>query len=68
VPALPCEAPTPLFVVFHCLDTRVTPKECAHTQASSVTVSPVALEPLMDVAELADYLGIRVSTVYDWRV
>jgi excisionase family DNA binding protein len=21
----------------------------------------------MDVAELADYLGIRVSTIYDWR-
>ena len=26
------------------------------------------LEPLMDVAELATYLGIPVSTVYDWRV
>jgi len=26
------------------------------------------LEPLMDVAELASYLGLPVSTVYDWRV
>ncbi len=26
------------------------------------------LEPLMDVAELAAYLGLPVSTVYDWRV
>jgi len=26
------------------------------------------LEPLMDVAELATYLGIPISTVYDWRV
>jgi excisionase family DNA binding protein len=26
------------------------------------------LEPLMDVAELTAYLGIPISTVYDWRV
>jgi len=26
------------------------------------------LEPLMDVTELAAYLGLPVSTVYDWRV
>ena len=25
------------------------------------------LEPLLDVTELADYLGIPVSTLYDWR-
>lgn len=25
------------------------------------------LEPLLDVAELAAYLGVPVSTVYDWR-
>nr|WP_300146155.1 helix-turn-helix domain-containing protein [Propionicimonas sp.] len=25
------------------------------------------LVPLMDVAELAAYLGVPVSTVYDWR-
>ena len=25
------------------------------------------LEPLLDVRELAEYLGVPVSTVYDWR-
>ncbi len=25
------------------------------------------LEPLLDVSELAAYLGVPVSTVYDWR-
>ena len=29
---------------------------------------PWGLEPLMDVHELAAYLGIPISTVYDWRV
>ncbi|WP_158252955.1 MULTISPECIES: helix-turn-helix domain-containing protein [unclassified Cryobacterium] len=35
---------------------------------TSVAVSPEALELLMDVAELANYLGIPVSTVYDWHL
>ena len=26
------------------------------------------LDPLMDVTELASYLGIPSSTIYDWRV
>ena len=26
------------------------------------------LDPLMDVPELALYLGVSVSTIYDWRV
>ena len=26
------------------------------------------LEPLLTVAELADYLGVPVATIYDWRV
>jgi len=29
--------------------------------------SPWGLEPLLDIHELADYLGIPVSTIYDWR-
>ena len=29
--------------------------------------SPWGLEPLIDIGELADYLGIPVSTIYDWR-
>lgn len=26
------------------------------------------LEPLLTVTELADYLGVPVATIYDWRV
>jgi excisionase family DNA binding protein len=26
------------------------------------------LEPLLTIAELADYLGVPVATIYDWRV
>ncbi|GAB2517121.1 AlpA family transcriptional regulator [Paramicrobacterium agarici] len=29
--------------------------------------NPWGLEPLLDVGELAAYLGVPVSTVYDWR-
>ena len=29
--------------------------------------TPWGLEPLIDVGELATYLGIPVSTIYDWR-
>ena len=29
--------------------------------------NPWGLEPLLDVKELADYLCVSVSTVYDWR-
>lgn len=25
------------------------------------------LEPLLDITELAEYLGVPLSTVYDWR-
>ena len=35
---------------------------------NETTTATVSMEPLMDVAELANYLGIPVSTVYDWRV
>ena len=31
------------------------------------TTPPFGLEPLLDVNELAAYLGVPVSTVYDWR-
>lgn len=33
----------------------------------STADNPWGLEPLLDVNELAGYLGIPVSTVYDWR-
>jgi predicted DNA-binding transcriptional regulator AlpA len=29
--------------------------------------NPRGLEPLIDVNELAGYLGLPVSTIYDWR-
>jgi excisionase family DNA binding protein len=28
---------------------------------------PAGLEPFLDIRQLADYLGVPVSTVYDWR-
>ena len=30
--------------------------------------TPLGLEPLIGLPELAAYLGIPVSTIYDWRV
>ena len=27
----------------------------------------LGLEPLFDIGELASYLGVPVSTIYDWR-
>ncbi len=33
----------------------------------SPTGNPWGLEPLLDVGELAAYLGVPVSTAYDWR-
>ncbi|WP_307496577.1 helix-turn-helix domain-containing protein [Arthrobacter woluwensis] len=32
-----------------------------------ITENPWGLEPLLDVGEFAAYLGVPVSTVYDWR-
>lgn len=29
--------------------------------------NPWGLDPFLDVRELAEYLGVPVSTVYDWR-
>ena len=33
----------------------------------STADNPWGLEPLLDIGELAEYLGIPVSTIYDWR-
>lgn len=30
-------------------------------------INPHALEPLLNINELADYLGVPISTIYDWR-
>ena len=32
------------------------------------TTTDRGLEPLMNIEELADYLGVPVTTIYDWRV
>ncbi len=32
------------------------------------TLTACGLEPFIDIHELADYLGIPVQTIYDWRV
>lgn len=32
------------------------------------TVAVGGLEPLMSIDQLAEYLGIPVATIYDWRV
>ena len=39
---------------------------CMDTETPS-TDNPWGLEPLLDVKELAAYLHVPVSTVYDWR-
>ena len=38
------------------------------TSSSTASTDAWGLEPLMDITELATYLGIPISTVYDWRV
>ena len=38
------------------------------TSSSTASTDAWGLEPLMDINELASYLGIPISTVYDWRV
>lgn len=32
------------------------------------TTRPSGLEPLLSIEDLAEYLGIPVTTIYDWRV
>jgi excisionase family DNA binding protein len=46
------------------MDTDTAPNPSASNHSAS---NRWGLEPLLDVAELAGYLGVPVSTVYDWR-
>jgi len=39
----------------------------AHLSGMSTDMNPWDLEPLLSVGELAEYLGIPVATIYDWR-
>lgn len=49
---------------------------CRSSRASSdspehlvgMNTQELGLEPLMGVEELAEYLGVPVQTIYDWRV
>ncbi len=37
------------------------------TTNDTITGNLWGLEPLLDVGDLAAYLGVPISTVYDWR-
>ena len=39
----------------------------AHLGTMSTESNVCGLEPLLSVGELAEYLGVPVATVYDWR-
>ncbi len=42
--------------------------ETVHLIPMTATPPPhPGLEPLLDIGELAEYLGVPLSTIYDWR-
>ena len=45
---------------------RCAPREHGHT-THHPSYSSWGLEPLIDIGKLAAYLGVPVSTIYDWR-
>lgn len=53
-----------------CLRTSPSVAECAEhlVGMSTETTTRSGLEPLMSIEELAEYLGIPITTIYDWRV
>lgn len=34
----------------------------------TATTAVSGLDPLLSIADLAEYLGVPVATIYDWRV
>ena len=41
----------------------------AHLSVMKTTLQPASgLVPLMSIEDLADFLGVPVATIYDWRV
>lgn len=38
-----------------------------HLRGMKTNFTAHGLEPLLSVAELAEYLGVPVTTIYDWR-
>ena len=55
--ALPCAARRPI---------RSLPDRPAHLGV--MDINELGLEPLIGVEELAEYLGVPVQTIYDWRL
>ena len=44
------------------------PGACAHLPVMETTTSTLSgLEPLLSIEELAEYLDVPVTTIYDWR-
>ncbi len=43
------------------------PSSASHLHLSGMNTLELGLEPLMGVEELAEYLGVPVQTIYDWR-
>lgn len=42
---------------------------CAHLKVMKTDMKPAKrLDPLLSVRDLAAYLGVPVTTIYDWRV
>ena len=47
----------------------VVPERSAHLMGMTTDITTGrGLEPLMNIEELAEYLGVPVTTIYDWRV
>ncbi|UOQ89484.1 helix-turn-helix domain-containing protein [Agromyces endophyticus] len=49
------------------MDTMNESQIVADSAPASVSLDGWGLDRLMDITELAAYLGVPVSTVYDWR-
>ena len=53
----------------HSRTAPVASERSAHlTGMTTDTTTGRGLEPLMNIEELAEYLGVPVTTIYDWRV
>jgi DNA-binding transcriptional regulator YiaG len=47
--------------------TLVISEPPVHLMGMTITTGR-GLEPMMNIEELAEYLGVPVATIYDWRV
>lgn len=53
-----------------CLGTyRSQSERCGHLAGMKTQLEPISgLDPLLSIEDLAEYLGVPVTTIYDWRV